>query len=329
MLEEIGSYYPTKGARIETVNIIIMPALGIILARADVQFIYFVHRKLTEEEEEEEEELQQLTLLGFLNRSSPLFHLSTFLFFCLFFFFFPRSTCFIIRLNFLLSAITNQVFMEVEGEKGVSECSRRASPPPFLLKTHMLVEDPATDEIISWNPQGTTFIVWQPAEFARDLLPTIFKHCNFSSFVRQLNTYGFRKVSSGRWEFQNDLFRRGERELLCEIKRRKTWTGKVPTVPVRTQQAGEHDEDRESSSTSGSSDYNSLCDKNKRLKRENGVLSSELVGMKKKCKDLLDLITVYAKHEVALEDEGPKLFGVRLNVPVEVRRKESLIERAV
>lgn len=66
---------------------------------------------------------------------------------------------------------------------------RKSNPPPFLLKTYMLVDDPATDTVISWNDGGTAFVVWQPAEFSRDLLPTLFKHCNFSSFVRQLNTY--------------------------------------------------------------------------------------------------------------------------------------------
>lgn len=67
--------------------------------------------------------------------------------------------------------------------------TRKSSPPPFLLKTYMLVEDPTTDAVISWNEDGSAFVVWQPAEFARDLLPTLFKHSNFSSFVRQLNTY--------------------------------------------------------------------------------------------------------------------------------------------
>lgn len=67
--------------------------------------------------------------------------------------------------------------------------SRKSSAPPFLLKTYMLVEDGATNDVISWNDEGTAFVVWQPAEFARDLLPTLFKHSNFSSFVRQLNTY--------------------------------------------------------------------------------------------------------------------------------------------
>ena len=66
---------------------------------------------------------------------------------------------------------------------------QRSVPTPFLTKTYQLVDDPVVDDVISWNDDGSAFIVWRPAEFARDLLPKYFKHNNFSSFVRQLNTY--------------------------------------------------------------------------------------------------------------------------------------------
>lgn len=206
--------------------------------------------------------------------------------------------------------------------------AQKSVPAPFLTKTYQLVDDPVTDSIISWNDDGSTFVVWRPPEFARDLLPNYFKHNNFSSFVRQLNTYGFRKIVPDRWEFANEFFRKGERHLLNDIHRRKS-SLPVPAIALPSKRSispcNSADDQAVSSSSSPLSspkDSNagnlSRSDEIERLKKENLLLVSELSCLRRVCSDLL----VYIQKHV----KGPPQDMGHVSRFLQCNRSASLVE---
>ncbi|KAG2216688.1 hypothetical protein INT45_003431 [Circinella minor] len=99
--------------------------------------------------------------------------------------------------------------------------------PAFITKLYKMVDDSIEDCII-WSSKGDHFIVISPNNFSKTVLPRYFKHSNWTSFVRQLNMYGFHKVNEYRdqmdqdiWSFKHNFFYRGGKHTLHLIRRKR------------------------------------------------------------------------------------------------------------
>ncbi|RDA86475.1 hypothetical protein CP532_3587 [Ophiocordyceps camponoti-leonardi (nom. inval.)] len=100
----------------------------------------------------------------------------------------------------------------------------------FIHKLYNMLEDSSIQHLISWSANAESFVMSPSPDFSK-VLSQYFKHTNISSFVRQLNMYGFHKErdvfhtgnpDTTLWEFKhgNGNFKRGDLSSLREIKRR-------------------------------------------------------------------------------------------------------------
>ncbi|XP_048338887.1 heat shock factor protein 3-like [Sphaerodactylus townsendi] len=193
--------------------------------------------------------------------------------------------------------------------------------PGFLAKLWALVEDPGTDDVVSWSRNGQNFSILDEQRFAKELLPKYFKHNNLSSFIRQLNIYGFRKVvalengmmtsaKNSAIEFQHPFFKREKFNLLANIKRKVS--------AVRAEELNNCPEDLQKvlSEVQEMREQQSNMDlKLANMRRENKALWKEVVSLRQKHSQQQQLLSKILEFILNL---------MRQNCIVGLKRKRSL-----
>ncbi|KAH6847866.1 hypothetical protein B0I37DRAFT_153004 [Chaetomium sp. MPI-CAGE-AT-0009] len=134
--------------------------------------------------------------------------------------------------------------------------AKRKQIPPFVQKLSSFLDESRNTDLIRWSDKGDSFVVLDEDEFAKTLIPELFKHNNYASFVRQLNMYGFHKrvglsdnsmkaserKNKSPSEYYNPYFRRGHPNLLWLINKPKSGNskkkGKKDEVDVESEEEG-------------------------------------------------------------------------------------------
>jgi len=101
----------------------------------------------------------------------------------------------------------------------VSPESRSGVTNAFPLVLHKMILE-APDDIISFTPDGRSFVIHDKQRLVEEVLPKHCKQTKFVSFSRQLNLYGFRRMKrSGHTLLYHELFLRDHPQYLGYMRR--------------------------------------------------------------------------------------------------------------
>jgi len=104
----------------------------------------------------------------------------------------------------------------------------------FPWKLHIMLDAMSKIEgdnkaIVCWQPHGKAFMVHKPKDFVAEVMPHFFNQTKYASFQRQLNLYGFSRLTHGpdKGSYFHRCFIRGRRHLCKGMVRQKIKGTKV------------------------------------------------------------------------------------------------------
>jgi len=106
--------------------------------------------------------------------------------------------------------------------------NQKSTIETFPIKLHKIMERADVDgysHIISWLPHGRAIRIHDSKAFVAKIMPRYFYISKYTSFIRQLSIYGFRKVSRkgiDKGAYYHDLFLSGRPGLCAGISRLKS-----------------------------------------------------------------------------------------------------------
>uniref|UniRef100_A0A0A9Z1H6 Heat shock factor protein 1 n=3 Tax=Lygus hesperus TaxID=30085 RepID=A0A0A9Z1H6_LYGHE len=193
--------------------------------------------------------------------------------------------------------------------------------PAFIAKLWHMVSDPNCDDLICWAEDGTSFFIKDQVRFCSQLLPRYYKHNNMASFIRQLNKYGFHKVSSiesssllsekGDYEFAHEFFVKDCVKSLEMIKRKMSSTSReivdikgdmtplLQNLLMQVQELKDNHENVEAKITS-------MKRENDALWREHSVLRQKYVKQQKMINQLIQFLVTLVQQTRGVNVNRPR-----------------------
>ena len=115
--------------------------------------------------------------------------------------------------------VANNVAAGTAGNSNANSTGRQTFP----MKLHEILSDPSIEHAISWAVHGRAWRVHDTKSFSSSVLPMHFKHSSYKSFTRQVNFWGFNRITSGPDQnyYYHELFLRGNPLLARQMQRKK------------------------------------------------------------------------------------------------------------